>query len=171
MEKNRHIWCFHIWAHLLLSFRPEKELVQPRTHFPPQLYTTIGLIKMYFICLQKSLFWALYSRKVCCFLFLASFKKPGLAAYISECTRHMEQPSEPCCRSLHIIVFYAWSSTRLNWFYTHDTPGTPRQLLQVFASLSKIRIRPKSLWALQQPMCCRCFYPSELVSVFPEDKG
>lgn len=94
-----------IWVFLLLSFRPEKELVWPRTHFPPQLYTTIGLIKMYFICLQKSLFWALYSCKALCFPFLASFKRPGLAAYISECTRHMVQPSEHCCRSLHIIVF------------------------------------------------------------------
>lgn len=94
-----------IWTRLLLSFRPEKELVQPRMHFPPQLYTTIGLIKMYFICLQKSLFWALYSHKACCFLFLASFKRTDLAAYISECTRHMLQPSEHCCRNLHIMVF------------------------------------------------------------------
>ena len=81
---------------LLLSFRLEKELIQPRTHFPRQLYTTNSLIKMYFIFLQKSLFWELCSHKACCFLFLASFKRPGLAAFISECTRHMLQPSEHC---------------------------------------------------------------------------
>lgn len=37
-----------IWACLLLSFRPEKDLVQSRTHFPPQLYTVMDLIKNIF---------------------------------------------------------------------------------------------------------------------------
>lgn len=96
-----------IWIYFLLSFGPEKELLQPKPHFPPHLCTTIGLIKMNFICLQKSLFWALNTHRTSCFLFLASFKRTGLAARQSECTRHMLEPSEHCCRSLHMMVFQA----------------------------------------------------------------
>lgn len=94
-----------IWIYFLLSFGPEKELLQPKPHFPRHLYTTIGLIKMNFICLQKSPFWALNTPATCCFLFLASFKWTGLAARRSECTRHMLEPTEHCCRSLHMMVF------------------------------------------------------------------
>lgn len=97
-----------IWAYLLLSFRSEKELLQPKPHFPPQLYTTIGLIKMNFICLQKK------KKNHCSGHFIAVKHtvcyswppvKGQLLLPVRVNARHMLQPSEHCCRSLHIVVF------------------------------------------------------------------